>query len=82
MNPIFKKSTPTAAIAHRARAQEQMANYKSTQQAIRADRNMPDKFEHRNTVERSMAKVARVNAKRVSLGQSAPELQRPARWNK
>ena len=71
------------AVAHRAEQQASIGPRREAKAAVRVSRNMsPDKFEHRATVERAMAKVARLNAKRVSLGQAVQEVQRPARWVK
>ena len=84
MNPLFDKSgiTPTASLAHRAKAQQGMVDFRASQQAIRAERGMPSKFENRNTVERSMASRAKMNARKASLGKEVTETTRPARWTK
>ena len=85
MNPVLKRRGMTAmeAIVFRAERQALSGPRKEKRAEIRVSRGMsPDKFEHRDTVQRSMAKVARVNAKKASLGQAVPEVQRPARWSK
>lgn len=85
MNPVLKRRgmTPTEAVAHRAEQQALWGAAKERRAAIRVNRNMsPDKFEDRANLQRSMAKVARLNAKKASLGQAVPEPTRPARWNK